>query len=279
MKRFSKIFAGALAVMMIMCTMMPLMVFACTDCVTVTVQGKDVNKLKGVVSDTAMQSKYNFNASGEFECTGSSGTPVSIIEIDPLGSKITFHAENFEEADKSDRNHALDNFVDVCNEAEITENTAQNINEKFTEADSTVGSAMMGLLLNNVSADLFTAMKWISPMLSFLRVLIGVGCIVIILLLVFSTVMDCVYIGLPMWREHSEKDGGGKPFGVSMEAISTVKEVESDTGGKYKNPYVVYIKRRATTYFVLALCILYLIAGELSGLISGLLAMVEGFTS
>ena len=279
MKRFSKIFAGALAVMMIMCCMMPLMVFACTDCATVTVQGKDVNKLKAVVTDTKMQSKYDFNASGAFKCTGGEGTSVSIVEIALDGSKITFHAANFEEADKSDRNKALDNFVDVCNEAEITETTAQNINEKFTEANATVGSAMMGLLLNNVSADLFTAMKWISPMLGFLRVLIGVGCIVIILLLVFSTVMDCVYIGLPMLREHAEKDGVQKPFGVSMEAISTVKEVEGDTGGKYKNPYVVYIRRRATTYFVLALCILYLIAGELSGLISGLLSMVEGLTS
>lgn len=276
MKRFSKIFAGALAVMMIMCSMMPLMVFADT---TVTVQGKDVNKLANLVTDLDMQGKYSFDGSGNFKCTGEDGSEVTILKIDPSGTKVIFYEDEFEGADVGDRKKALDNFVEACNEADITDTTAQNINEKFVEADATVSSSMMGLLLDNVGADLFTAMKWISPMLKFLRVLIGVGCIVIILLLVFSTVMDCVYIGLPMWREHAEKDGVQKPFGVSMEAISTVKEVEGDTGGKYKNPYVVYIRRRATTYFVLALCILYLIAGELSGLITGLLSMVEGFTS
>lgn len=276
MKRFSKIFAGALSVMMIMCTMMPLMVFAQTK---VTVQGKDVTKLANLVNSGPMQEKYGFDPSGKFKCTGADGTMIEIIEIDTAGKNIIFYEDNFESADVGDRKKALDNFVDACNEADISDTTAQNINEKFTEANATVGSSMMGLLLDNVGADLFTAMKWISPMLKFLRVLIGVGCIVIILLLVFSTVMDCVYIGLPMWREHAEKDGVQKPFGVSMEAISTVKEVEGDTGGKYKNPYVVYIRRRATTYFVLALCILYLIAGELSGLIAGLLSMVEGFTS
>ena len=71
MKRFSKIFAGALAVMMIMCSMMPLMVFADT---TVTVQGKDVNKLASLVTDPDMQDKYGFDGSGNFKCTGEDGT-------------------------------------------------------------------------------------------------------------------------------------------------------------------------------------------------------------
>lgn len=277
-----------LAMMLIVITVLPTMVFAASD-TTCVIAGADAAKV------TDAFSKYlskNDNAKGSVYCdgralyctdeqgnTGSSGA--KIISWNDGDNKLTFYGEAFEEADRDSKSTALKKFTDAINRAKVSNTGRQNIADCFKDGSSEANNHLIGLAMNSTTADIFTALKWLAPILQFMRILIGVGAIVIVILLFASTVMDCIYIGLPMWREAQvEKGENNKPFGVSMEAISTVKEVESNIeSGKYKNSYLLYFRRRALTYVVLAICLLYLIAGELGGLIQGLLDMVSGFTS
>lgn len=132
--------------------------------------------------------------------------------------------------------------------------------------------------MDSTKADIYSAMKIVEPFLGLMRVVFGIGAVVIVLLLTTSTIIDLCYVGLPMCR--GEKDNKPViPF-VSVDAESVVKEVESSIGGgndtKYKNAYVMYFKRRAFTYIILAVCLLYLIAGELGGVISWFLNLASG---
>jgi hypothetical protein len=138
---------------------------------------------------------------------------------------------------------------------------------------------MLQVTFNAMEADLWKAYQIMEPFIGLINVVLGVGCVLLILLLMFSTVMDLAYIGLPVWRETQDSKGKKNPFGVCYEALRTVQEVEKGLGdGGYKNAYLLYFKRRALTYIILAICIMYLICGGLSGLISFVLGLVGGIT-
>ena len=172
-------------------------------------------------------------------------------------------------------------LIDSLSDNKTVDETALNVfMNDLQDQDRSVATAMVPLLFKGTTADLYQAYVIAKPFLDVLNVILGVGCVLLILLLLFSTVMDLAYIGLPMWRESTaNKNGGGKtPFGVSYEAVSTVKEIESNTGGDYKNGYLLYLKHRGLTYIVLALCIVYLICGGISGIISFVLSLTSGFT-
>lgn len=211
---------------------------------------------------------------------GSDWTAQTLVSVN--GTKITFNQGAFEQATDKSRKKAVEAFVDRLSKSEVSDQTQQNIFESMSNSDRQIQAMMIPLIFDSTSADLYTAMKWVTPLLGILRVVLGVGAIILVVLILGSTLMDCIYIGIPMAR--GNKDGGNsndKPFGVSYDAISVVKEVESSLDGnsKYKNGYIIYLRRRAITYFVLGLCLLYLIVGELGGLMAWLMSLGSGIVS
>jgi len=137
-------------------------------------------------------------------------------------------------------------------------------------------------LFANTKADLFTAMKWFSPFQSTIGLILGIGVILIILLLIASTAFDLVYIGLPMARNamdgKAEQNNKPRPFGISTDAVRVV-ENEDNNKGSGGNMYVAYFKKRVVTYIILAICILYLVSGQLSSVIGWILGQVSGIGS
>lgn len=200
---------------------------------------------------------------------------VDLVKYD--GTDLLFSADNFKKANQNEAKKAMAAFINALKDSSVAEDTQQSIMDQITESDSDVSAILIPIIFDN-PADLFTAYKWLFPFIQALRVVFGLGAILIVLLLVGSTIVDLAYIGLPVWRESvAEKNGGSskKPFGVSYEALSTVMEIEK-TLGEYKNAYWLYGKRRGMTYIVLAVCVLYLVIGELGGLISWVLSLVSG---
>lgn len=150
-------------------------------------------------------------------------------------------------------------------------------NKGATEAE------LLTSLFANTKADLFTAMKWFSPFQGTIGLILGIGVILIILLLIASTAFDLVYIGLPMARNvmdgKAEQNNKPRPFGVSTDAVRVVTENEDNNKGTGGNMYVAYFKKRVVTYIILAICILYLVSGQLSSVIGWLLGQVSGIGS
>lgn len=209
------------------------------------------------------------------------GEDLTVIDIATDGSTITFNNENFQNATERSRKDAMGAFIEGMQNSPVSQQTQQNVVDTMSTIDDDVSRMLIPLVFDSTKADIFTAMAWIAPFLPIIRAVFGLGAILIILLLVGSTIVDLAFIGLPIARESMQNKGeqkGGKIPLVSMDAVSVVKETESgvDSSGGYKNVYVLYFKRRILTYLILAICILYLVVGELGGLIAWLLTLGSG---
>lgn len=285
--KFGKILTMFLAVLML-CSMFTTTVFA--DVVRLTYSTESI-------PDAAMRAAL-LEASRENGAVIGAGTETTWKEL-----KVKYKGQEYTVGEfSSDANTKVGTFVlnddwsvlssdtqtdvlkplidSLTNSKIVDKNALNQFMTDLQDQDRSVATAMVPLLFKGTRADLYQAYVIAKPFLDVLNVILGVGCVLLILLLLFSTVMDLAYIGLPMWRESTaNKNGGGKtPFGVSYEAVSTVKEIESNTGGDYKNGYLLYLKHRGLTYIVLALCIVYLICGGISGIISFVLGLTSGIS-
>lgn len=269
--------------------LMVVLMFVCMVMFTVTSFADTLKTEKVVIpaSDytilNASESYTAYKANGEKlqADKGKTGDDTLLIGLEK--NTIIFNSEAFANATNKSRKKAVDSFVKMLADSNVSSQTQQNIFETMSSYDRDLQAIMIPLIFDSTSADLYTALKWVTPLLSILRVILGLGSIILVVLIIGSTVMDCVYIGIPMARGGKDGSNGSndKPFGVSYDAISVVKEVESSLDGnsKYKNGYLLYLRRRAITYFALGLCLLYLIVGELGGLMAWLMSLGSGVVS
>ncbi len=185
------------------------------------------------------------------------------------------------DASENDKVDVMQSFFDGLVEAKANPQGVQDFMKEMQDAGSGIEAIMLQVTFNAMEADLWKAYQIMEPFIGLINVVLGVGCVLLILLLMFSTVMDLAYIGLPVWREAQDSKNKKNPFGVSFEALRTVEDVEkgvSGGDGEYRNAYLLYFKRRALTYIILAICIMYLICGGISGIIGFVLSLTTGIT-
>ena len=218
---------------------------------------------------------------------------VALYTID--GTMFIFNYEAFGQMESSLQEAALATFAREIKNFNLSPKDKQAVYDEIRQNSSEATAAMIAVIFEDSKADMFGALTIFQPFSSVFGTVMGVGTLLLILLIVASTILDLVYIGLPVFRNFanskSEGHGGGhggsdKPSWVSADAYSVVQELEGGGGGhsgggrgnsKYSNGYVVYFKRRALTYIVLAICLLYLVSGQLANVIAWLMNLVSGF--
>jgi hypothetical protein len=285
-KKTARIF-GLFLILMLACSMvLPMVAFAAPGDTII-----DVSIPEGVGDDAVkngikqVNKKYAKDSTHKSEETviwfKSSGVDLKVGEL-KSGSPDSFviYEDEWNELRDKEKTKVLKEFVDGVKEIGDDDAVHTFITD-INEQEESVGALMLPMIMEGTKADLYKAYKVVEPFLDVLNIVLGVGCVILILLLFASTVMDLAYIGLPVWREsQAAKGGSGKhPFGVSYEALTTVQEVEKGIGGGdggYKNAYLLYFKRRALTYIILAICIMYLICGGISGIIAFVLSLTRG---
>ena len=287
-KSVARIF-GLFLILMLACSMvLPMVAFAAPTPADTIIE---VSVPEGVGADAVKNGIQSVNKKYAKESTHksldtviwfkSSGVDLEIGEF-KTGSPDTFviYEVTWNELKDKEKTKLLKEFVDGVKELGDDDAVHTFITD-INEQEESVGALMLPMIMEGTKADLYKAYKVVEPFLDVLNIVLGVGCVILILLLFASTVMDLAYIGLPVWREaQAAKGGSGKhPFGVSYEALTTVQEVEKGIGGGdggYKNAYLLYFKRRALTYIILAICIMYLICGGISGIIAFVLSLTSG---
>lgn len=252
------------------------------DDVKVQINGNSKDEFKRVIEEINTKLDGTTGSDTVYLTTadkGNKGTK-EIYSFD--GTTFTFHESNVSKFKEKDVRKALKLMVDGLKDSSIPDSAQNDIMNTIQDSSGDVAALMLPLIFDGTKADMFTAYKWLYPFLQVVRVIFGLGATVIIFMAVGTTIMDLAYIGLPVWREAQAESGKNgkagkerKPFGVTYDAITTVKEVEMNLE-VYKNAYLSYLKRRAVTYIVLSLAVLYLVAGELSGLISWILQLGSG---
>ena len=212
------------------------------------------------------------------------------VQVDTSGGnfRILCNLSDYTSLTKDEQSKANAEMTNTVNSWGLSQEASQDVYNRLKN-NSSLGisdSTLLTLIFSETKADLASAMKWFAPFNGTVGVILGVGVILIILFLVVSTVFDLVYLGIPMIRnamDGGNKDGkdGKRPFGVSYDAVKCVEEVDGggngQGGGSSGNIYFLYFKRRVVTYIILAICILYLISGQIAGVIGWLMDLVSGF--
>lgn len=193
----------------------------------------------------------------------------------------------FNNLSEKDQSRATSEMLQTVSSWQLNSNTVTNLAEKLENSTKVVFSKADAVaILFNQGADIMGALTWFMPFQGALGLILGVGVIIVMALLLISTVLDLVYIGLPTARMamSAKAEGQGKeiPFGISTDAYRIVQQSaetgSGGNGGNQGNPYLQYFKKRFVTYIILAVCILYLLSGQIGGLISGLLNLASGIT-
>lgn len=226
--------------------------------------------------------------------------------------------EDFLKMKEKDQIKALNAFMAyIYNHVETMSNTdnrklAQNNAEEFFKdlqgSSPELARIMMPAVLGEVKGNLWAGYNLVDKLkvTNILGFILGLVSVFLIMLLVFSTVIDLIYMGVPSLREKVIKScgggdgksvytdlddhtvletifnfmgvsGGGCPY-VSYEAKSTIMETERNFD-EYNNAYLKYFKRRFVTYIVIATCIMYLVCGGISGIIAFIFRLVSGFNA
>lgn len=205
------------------------------------------------------------------------------------GNKIYIVLDDtaFNNLSEKDQSKATSEMLQTVSAWQLNSNTVTNLAEKLENSTKVVFSKADAVaILFNQGADIMGALTWFMPFQGGLGLVLGVGVIIVMALLLLSTVLDLVYIGLPTARMamSAKAEGQGKeiPFGISTDAYRIVQQTAETgaggNGGNQGNPYLQYFKKRFVTYIILAVCILYLLSGQIGGLISGLLNLASGIT-
>lgn len=258
-----------------------LVAFAATE-TTIKISSADVPSMEQLfteLSESHSSRVSNNSITVDLKASSPSGIDTTLFKFSE--PNLIFYPETFKYATDASKKEALSIFINGLQSSSVSAQTQNNIIDQLNASSSEVSKMLIPLVMDATSADLYTAMKFLKPILPIVRVIFGIGAIVISLFLIGTTIVDLCFIGLPVARERlqarQDERGGRIPF-VSSDAVSVVRDVESslESAGTYKNAYLLYFKRRILTYIILSICILYLVVGELGGLISWILTLGEG---
>lgn len=247
---------------------MPL-VSAAGEGVSFTIPSSDASELSKVVS------KMTNDKKNEIEQADGTGSTSGIIKVS--GSTVTFNKAAFENGTPSAQKEFLRAYVNGINDSKMSKSAKRKAVNGLQDASGTANKMLIPMVIDDSSADVYAgyqATKGAQPMI---KNIFGILVWIILYGLILSTVLDLIYAGFPFARNFGNgKDGGdSKPAWVSADMYTAVRDAES--GESYSNVYLKYLLRRAWTYILLVLCIVYLAVGEMGSLISGIMSLGDGF--
>lgn len=211
-------------------------------------------------------------------------------------SSQAFMSERIDELKQSQKQKFIENVITLANAVAydcskgtnlggVTSETVNVLLEKV-QNECGMGSEVLAAVLNDTQPDYTSASKIWKPFSGPISTAIGVLAIAMMALLGLTMALDCAYVVIPAFQmvldggeggESQGNKGGGLGGLVSKAAKDAVKE-NNNSGGNSdsKSQIGTYFKKRWKELIVIGFCLLYLIQGQIWGLISWLINLVSG---
>lgn len=242
-----------------MIAMMLIVVFCLM--VSVTVYAKEV----GVDATITLQ---NSSAEVANVCSqanrsvGKTGNNAILSYSSSSGKNILkFSNKNYSSLDSDDKRTFMETALSATTKTGLTPKVKNKVYNFIASQDEPVTNAMK-YLQTDANADFVEAKKWFDPFSGVIGTILGVLCVAIFMFAGFSIIFDICYLVLPGLQALLERGEDNKrPFGVSREAYTALKDSEKDT--EYRNVVGIYIKRRLGLILLMSICIGYLISGKI----------------
>lgn len=153
-----------------------------------------------------------------------------------------------------------------------------------------MASTMLSTILSETTPDYLTANRIYAPFSGVIGTILGLLSVLIMAFLGVTMGLDIAYITIPAVQmafggdDNAGQDGKGGFKGsklISAEAHAAVKAADGGGGqggsGEYKAAVGIYFKYRWKGLVLLAICLLYLVQGEIYSLIGWFLDLFGGF--
>lgn len=171
-------------------------------------------------------------------------------------------------------------LMEIClvgiQNSNISSTNRNKIYNFISDSDPTV-SKLVRQLSKDVTADFAEAYTVLRPFSSPLSTFLGVLSILIFVLLGLTIVVDIAFIVIPgfQWLLLRSTESKKPPF-ISVEAWDACKEAESTAGLGGRTPLQIYFKSKVKEYIVLAICLLYLVSGQIYTLVGIIVDYFQG---
>lgn len=192
---------------------------------------------------------------------------------------ITVNMIRYNKLANSEQQKIMQRALDAIYESDVSRINRNKIYNELCALDTTT-SSLVRQLSDDVHADFYTAYSYFKPFSGPIGTLLGILTIAIFTFLGLTIVIDIAYITIPFVQELLGRLSKGEKIKcVSLEAANAVKEAESKSGQEYINPLGVYLKSKTRQYVAIAICILYLVSGNLFSFLASFIDYFTGIFS
>ena len=192
---------------------------------------------------------------------------------------ITVNMIRYNKLANSEQQKIMQRALDAIYESDVSRINRNKIYNELCALDTTT-SSLVRQLSDDVHADFYTAYSYFKPFSGPIGTLLGILTIAIFAFLGLTIVIDIAYITIPFVQELLGRLSKGEKIKcVSLEAANAVKEAESKSGQEYINPLGVYLKSKTRQYIAIAICILYLVSGNLFSFLASFIDYFTGIFS
>lgn len=179
---------------------------------------------------------------------------------------LKFSNRNYSSLDSDEKEKFMETALSAVSKTNLSAKTKNKVYNFIAGQDTPVTNAMK-YLQSDANADFLEAKKWFDPFSGVIGTILGVLCVAVFMFSGLSIVFDICYLVLPGMQAVLERGEDDKrPFGVSREAYSALKDAEKDT--EYKSVLAIYMKRRVFMLIIMSICIGYLISGQIYDIIA-----------
>lgn len=192
---------------------------------------------------------------------------VTVISYDITTGVITFSNKNYATLDTDQKKEFMEDTLSYIKSTNLGVTTKNKLYNFVASQDESVSSAVR-YLKTDTSADFNEARKWFAPFSGPISTFLGFMCIMIFAFLSLSIVFDVSYLVIPLMQPLYERgEENKKPWGVSVEAWNTKKEVEQP-GNESKQVMQLYMRKRIPVFILTALVLGWLVSGKIYDLVA-----------
>lgn len=198
---------------------------------------------------------------GTIASTGNKAAGVDILTYDGKEGTLTFSNNKYYELENDKRKEFMEKALSATRESKLGTVQKNKVFNFIAEQDEST-SAAIRYLKSDTSADFVEARKWFAPFSGPVSTVLGFLCILIFTFLALSVAFDIMYLVIPGFALILERGEENKrPWGVSIEAWKSKREVENDNSSK--SVMGVYLRKRIPIFIGVSIIFGWLISGKI----------------
>lgn len=221
----------------------------------------DISKAESSIRSVDFNTSITLNSSSGLSSlikTANSKSVRSVLSCS--GKTVTFKKKEYNSMSMVEKRDSMRGMLTVISASKINTADKTRLYNFVAEQDASA-SALVRELSEDVRADYATAMAWFKPFSGGIGTFFGLVCLLTMMFLTATIVMDLAYITVPLFRCMVTKNINERPMFISHEAFTSV--LDSESGTTFKSAMTSYLKRRVGSVIALSICIAYLISGEI----------------